>query len=96
MPEQPSEALANALNDIERLRKKSLLVTRLLLYPSILFFAAAVITLLFSPNKWLGITWGVISLWALIAAVGIDGGGTGYANTRLILKAIEALPRKES
>jgi hypothetical protein len=96
MPEQPSEALANALNDIERLRKRSLLVTRLLIYPSILFLTAAIVTLLFSPNKWLGLTWGIISLYGLIAAVGVDGGKTAYANTQLILKAIESLPWNEA
>ncbi len=94
MPEQPSEALANALNDIERLRKRSLLVTRLLIVPSIVFLVAAVVTLLFSQNKWLGLTWGIISLYAQIAAVGIAGGGTAYANTRLIFKAIDALPKR--
>jgi hypothetical protein len=88
MPENPSEALANALNDIDRLRRRSLLVTRILIYPSIAFLAASIVTLLFSSNKWLGLTWGIISLWALIAAVGVDTGKP--ANTRLILKAIEA------
>jgi hypothetical protein len=90
MPENPSEALANALDDIERLRRRSLLVTRMLIYPSIVFFAASVLTLLFSSNKWLGLTWGIISLWALVAAVGADAGRCALANTRLILKAIEA------
>lgn len=96
MPEQPSEGLAKALNEIERLRSRSLLVTRLLIYPSIMFLAAAILILLFSPNKWLGLTYAIISLYALIGAVGIAGGKTAYANTQLVLKAIEALPRNET
>lgn len=95
MPEQPSEGLARALNEIERLRSRSLLVTRLLIYPSIVFLAAAILILLFSPNKWLGLTYAIISLYTLIAAVGIAECKTAYANTRLVLKAIEALPRNE-
>lgn len=96
MPEQPSEGLASALDEIERLRSRSLLITRLLIYPSIVFLAVSILMLLFSPNKWLGLTYGIISLWALIAAVGIAGGKTAYANTQLVLKAIEALPRNEA
>jgi hypothetical protein len=100
MPEQLSESLANALNDIDRLRKRSLLVTRLLIVPAIGFLVAAIVTLLFTPNKWLGLTWGILSLYAQIAAASIAGGRAAYTNTRLILNAIEALPwndaRRES
>jgi hypothetical protein len=96
MPENPSETLANALNDIERLRRRTLLVTRMLIYPSIVFLTASIVTLLFSANKWLGLTWGIISLWALVAAVGVDAGRAALANTQLILKAIEARPANQS
>jgi hypothetical protein len=96
MPENPSEALANALDDIERMRRRTLLVTRMLIYPSVVFFAGSIVTLLFSSNKWLGLTWGIISLWALVAAVGVDAGRAALANTQLILKAIEARPANQS
>ena len=55
-----------------------------------------VLTLLFSSNKWLGLTWGIISLFAQIAATGIAGGMTTHANTRLILNAIETLHKDEA
>jgi hypothetical protein len=96
MPENPSEALANALDDIERRRRRCLLVTRILIYPSVVFFAASVVTLLFSSNKWLGMTWGIISLWSLIAALGVDVGKATLASTQLILKAIEARPANQA
>jgi hypothetical protein len=95
MPEQPSEALAKALNDIERARRRCLLVTRALIYPSTALFAAAVLMLLYSSNKWLGLTFGIISLYGQISSMAIAGGMTTLTNTRLILNAIEKLPGSE-
>jgi hypothetical protein len=91
MSEEPSEALRKALNEMEHLRKRSLLVTRLTIYPSVVFLTMSIVTLLFSENKWLGLTWGIISLYALIGAVGVNLSGTSFGNTRRILKTIELL-----
>ena len=91
MSEQPSEALRKALNEMELISKRSLLVTRLTIYPSVVCFTVCILMLLFSQNKWLGLAWGIISLYALIGAVGINICGTSNGNTQRILKAI-AMP----
>jgi hypothetical protein len=94
MSEEPSEALRRALNEMEVISKRSLLVTRLTLYPSIVCFTACILMLLFSQNKWLGLAWGIMSLYALIGALGVYISGAVCANTRRILKAIEIVSEK--
>ena len=89
MSEQPSEALRKALNEMELISKRSLLVTRLTIYPSVVCFTVCILMLLFSQNKWLGLAWGIISLYALIGAVGVYISGALCANTQRILKALE-------
>ena len=95
MSEQPSEALRKALNEMELLRKRSLLIARLLIYPSVVCLTVSILMLLFSQNKWLGLTWGIMSLYALIGAVGINICGTSNGNTQRILKAIEMLSERK-
>jgi hypothetical protein len=91
MSEQPSEALRKALNEMEVISKRSLLVTRLTIYPSVVCFTVCILMLLFSQNKWLGLAWGIISLYGMIGAVGVYISGAFCASTRRILKAIEML-----
>jgi len=83
--------MRRALNEMELISKQSLLVTRLTIYPSVVCFTACILTLLFSQNKWLGVTWGIMSLYALIGALGVYLSGAFCANTRRILKAIEII-----
>ena len=94
MSEQPSEALRRALNEMELISKRSLLVTRLTLYPSVVCFTVCILVLLFSQNKWLGLAWGIMSLYALIGAMGVYISGVLSANTRRIIKAIEMFSGK--
>lgn len=94
MSEETSEALRRALNEMELIGKRSLLVTRLTIYPSVVCFAACILMLLYSQNKWFGLTLGIISLWALIGALGVYISGAICANTRRILKAIEIVSEK--
>ena len=95
MPEQPSEALRRALNEMELISKRSLLITRLTLYPSVVCLTASILILLFSPNKWLGVVWGIISLWALIGALGVYLSGAFSAAAQRILKAIEIVSERK-
>jgi hypothetical protein len=94
MSEQPSEALRKALNEMELISKRSLLVTRWTIYPSVVCFTVCILMLLFSQNKWLGLAWGIISLYALIGAVGVYISGALCANTQRILKALEVLSER--
>ena len=96
MSEQPSEALRKALNEMELISKRSLLVTRLTIYPSVACFTACILMLLFSQNKWLGLACGIISLYALIGALGVFISGALCANTQRILKAIEMLSERKA
>jgi hypothetical protein len=96
MPEQPSESLHEALDQIERLRKRYLLITRIMVYPCVVFLAMSVLFLLFHPNKWLGMAYGIISLFGMIGASALSIADAGNANTQRILKAIELSSRANS
>ncbi len=76
---------------MERMRKKSLLITRIVLYSSLSWFAVSLVFLLFHPNKWLGLAFGIISLFGISGAVGVHMEYIANANTQRILKAIEVL-----
>jgi hypothetical protein len=91
MSEQPSEALRRALNEMEYIGKRSLLVTRLTLYSSIACFTVCILMFLFSQNKWLGAVWGIISLFTVTVSVAIYISGLVCASTLRILKAIEVI-----
>ncbi len=95
MPEQPSAPLHEALAHMERLRKRGLLITRIVIYPSVAFLAMSVLFLLFHPNKWLGVAYGIISLFGLTGAAALNVESTINANTQRILKAIEMSSRSE-
>jgi hypothetical protein len=95
MSEQPAEALRRALNEIDRLRKRSVMVSRFLVYTWIAFLVAAYPIFLFRGAVWLGMPFALVSLSALIAGVGINVAGASYANTQRILRAIEMLSQEK-
>lgn len=95
MSMQPSASLREALDQMEDLRKRSLLITRITIYPSIAFLALSVLLLLFHSNKSLGVAYGIISLFGTIAAAALNIQSAANANTQRILKAIELSSRGE-
>ena len=95
MPQEPSASLRDALDQMERIRKRNLLITRMALYPSVLFLILSVLLMLFHSNKWLGLTYGVISLFGMIGAGVLEIQRSASANTQRILKAIEISCRGE-
>lgn len=95
MPQEPSAALREALDQIERSRKRGLLITRIAIYPSVLFLVMSVLLMLFHPNKWLGLTYGIISLFGMIGAAVLDIERSVNASTQRILKAIDLSFRGE-
>jgi hypothetical protein len=84
------------LNEIETLRHRCLLVTRILLIFSILSLCAFFVMLLLRGNLGMGIWFGVTSLYSLIGAGVINNGGTTYTTTLKILDAIESLSRQRA
>ena len=95
MPQEASATLREALDQMERMRKRGLLIERIVIYPSVLFFVWSVLFLLFHPNKWLGLAIGIASLFGMIAAVGLDIQRGVNSATQRILKAIEISSRGE-
>jgi hypothetical protein len=96
MTEQPSEALRLALNEIDRLRNRCLWMTRFLVAASIIFWCASDAMFLLRGNIAMGMTFALCTLMAAIFAVGINQGGTSYANTLKILTAITNLSRERA
>lgn len=93
MTQGPSASLRDALDQMERIRKRNLWITRAVLYPSVLFLAMSVLLMLFHSNKWLGLTYGIISLFGMIGAGVLEIQRSAGANTQRILKAIETFSR---
>jgi hypothetical protein len=81
---------------MDLISKRSLLVTRLTIYPSVVTFTASILLLLFSQNKWLGVAFGIMSLWAMIGSFGVYLSGILCASTQRILKAIEIVAEQKS
>jgi hypothetical protein len=96
MNEQPSEALRLALNEIDRLRRRCLWMTRFLITASIVFWCASDAMFLLRGNVAMGMVFALITLMTGIGAVGINLGGASYANTLKILNAIANLSRQPS
>lgn len=96
MTEQHSEALRLALNEIDRLRRRSLWMTRFLITDSIVFWCASYAMFLLRGNVVMGMVFALITLMTAIFAVGINLSGTSYANTLKILNAIANLSRESS
>jgi len=94
MTEQHSEALRLSLNEIDRLRKRCLWMTRFLVATSILFWCAADAMFLLRGNIAMGLTFSLCTVMPAIFAVGINLGGTSLALTRRILEAITNLSRE--
>ncbi len=95
MSEQPTEALRNALRDMDRLRKRSLALSRFLVFCSIAFLIISFAIFLLRGNVALGMPYALLTLYAAIFGCAINLSGTSYANTQKILRAIEALSRNE-
>ena len=95
MSEQSTEALRKAMNDIERLRKRSLAFTRFLVYTSIAFLVISFAIFLLRGNVALGMPYALLTLYTAIFGCAINLSGTSYANTQKILRAIESLGREE-
>ena len=66
------------------------------IYPCFVFLAMSVLFLLFHPNKWLGMAYGIISLFGMIGASALSIADAGNANTQRILKAVELSSRANS
>ena len=95
MPQESSASLRDALDQIEHARRRNLLITRIVLYPSVLFLALSVLLMLFRSNKWLGLTYGIMSLFGMIGAGVLEIQRSASANTQRILRAIEVSFRAE-
>jgi hypothetical protein len=95
MPQESSAALRDALDQMERSRKRGLLITRIALYPAVVFLVMSVLLMLFHSNKWLGLTYGIISLFGMIGAAALDIERCVNASTQRILKAIDMSFRGE-
>ena len=87
------EPLRRALNEIDKLRRRSLWMTRFLLAFMIPFWVASALILLFSENKWLGVAIGLNAVMTGISAVGINLGGLAYRLAGRILTELEGLSR---
>lgn len=96
MIEQPSEALRLALNEIDRLRRRCLWMTRFFIATSILFWCASDAMFLLRGNVAMGMVFAVITIMTGIFSVGVNLGGASYANTLKILNAIANLSREPS
>lgn len=95
MSEESADALRRALNEIDRLRKRGVMASRFLVFTSIAFLVASYPIFLFRGAVWLGMPFALVSLFALIAGVGINVAGASYANTQRIPRAIEMLSREK-
>ena len=93
MPQEPSASLRDALDQMESVRRRNLLITRIVLYPSVLFLAMSVLLMLFHSNKWLGLTYGIISLFGMIGAGVLEIQRSATTTTQRILRAIEVSSR---
>jgi hypothetical protein len=96
MTEQPSEALRLALNEIDRLRRRCLWMTRFFIAISILFWCASDAMFLLRGNVAMGMVFAVITVMTGIFSVSVNLGGASYANTLKILNAIANLSREPS
>jgi len=73
------------------IRKRTLLVTRLTIKPTVVYFAVSIIMMLYGPYKWLALAYGVIGLFSIIGSVGVYVAGAVATSSLRILKAIEIL-----
>jgi hypothetical protein len=91
MTSPSSEPLRLALNEMDKLRRRCLWITRFMIVFSILFWCATDFFVLFRGNLGLGLVFGLNTVMGGVFAVGINGGGLAYANTTKILSALEKL-----
>jgi hypothetical protein len=91
MTSPASEPLRLALNEMDKLRRRCLWMTRFMIVFSILFWCATDFFILFGGNLGMGIVCGLNTVMGGVFAVGINGGGLAYANTVKILSALEKM-----
>jgi hypothetical protein len=95
MSEQSADALRRALDEMDRLRKRSLAFTRFLIYTSIVFLVISFAIFLLRGDVALGMPYALLTLYTAISGCAINLSGTSYANTQKILRAIESLSREK-
>lgn len=95
MSKQGAEALEKALDQMERVRWRSVALARFLLFLSIVWLVLAHLVFLFSKAPWLGPVFALTTLYAVILGMGFMVLGAVYKNTRAILRAIELASRRE-
>ena len=96
MSEQGAEALEKALDQMERVRWRSVALGRFLVFLSIVWLVLSHLVFLLSKAPWVGPVFALTTLYAIILGVGFMVLGAVYKNTRQILKAIEVASRRES
>lgn len=96
MTSPSSEPLRLALNEMDKLRRRCLWMTRFMIVFSILFWCATDAAVLLGHNLGLGLVFALNTVMAGVFAVGINGGGLAYANTTKILIALEKLTSAQS
>jgi hypothetical protein len=95
MSEHGAAALERALDQMERVRRRSVALARLLVFLSIGWLVLTHLVFLFSRAPWLGPVFALTTLYSIVVGMGFMLLGAVYKNTRAILKAIELIGRRE-
>jgi hypothetical protein len=95
MSEHGAAALEKALDQMERVRWRSVALGRLLVFASIAWLVLTHVVFLFSKAPWLGPVFALTTLYSIVVGMGFMLLGALYKNTRAILKAIELIDRRE-
>jgi uncharacterized membrane protein SirB2 len=96
MSEHGAAALEKALDQMERVRWRSVALARFLVFTSIVWLVLTHVVFLFSKAPWLGPIFALTTLYSIVGGMGCMLLGAVYKNTRAILKAIELVGRRES
>jgi hypothetical protein len=96
MSEHGAAALDKALDQMERVRWRSVALGRFLVFTSIAWLVLTHVVFLFSKAPWLGPVLALTTLYSIIVGMAFMLLGAVYKNTRAILKAIELAGRRES
>lgn len=95
MSEHGAAPLEKALDQMERVRWRSVALARVLVFASIGGLVLTHVIFLFSKAPWLGPVFALTTLYSIIVGVGFMLLGAVYKNTRAILKAIAMVDRRE-
>jgi hypothetical protein len=91
MTSSASEPLRQALNEMDKLRRRCLWMTRFLIVLWIVCWCATDVAILWGRNLGLGVVFALNTVMVGVFSVGVNGGGLAYANTTKILIALEKL-----